>query len=896
MKLRFLKCAAAVLIAGAGQPAVAADFARDIRPLVERYCLKCHGGGEVEGGVDFSRHVRMTDVLRDRRMWLDALEQLKRGEMPPKRKTVPQPTAAERAQLTSWVQESVVHADWRQFADPGRVSLARLTKLEFRHAVRDVLGVDVQAGAQLNNDPEGSTGFTNDRESLAFPLFAFDDFLREAERAADTVLGFAEQPWQWRREFKELARHTTISATLTPTGDGVLLKTANEPFHFALEVPHAGLYELTLSARTFAGEPLSGLTLHLDGAPAQEWVIAGAEPREYRARLNLAPGAHTLNFGYHPALAPLIQPRQPLQIVPDDLARLATRSRVPKLELPAHLKGNRDAFESFRRLNNVMAAYHLTRELAQHLTERGAADFERHELHRVHPGLLQNPVMNQFQMSKVPFNLAAGKVAVLLDVPQKELERRLQQQQGFSHDAYVRAVRAYGEAFAQKHPERVRKKAGQVALEQVELRSHSVRPGEEPPAWLLAGLRSEGDAARVLAELGLRATSRPLRADESAALLGIYRKTFAEAHSRREALRDAIAGLLVSPPFLLRYAEGPRATSFAVEQVELARRLSHFLWLTIPDAELRRLAAAGKLADSATLAAQVDRMVADARFDDFARAFTTQWLDLSNLDQQDQLPADLKGLMREEPAAFVRALFREDRSVLDLVGARYAYVNARLADHYALPPVPGHELRRVELATDQRGGLLAMGAMLASTSTGERTSPVNRGAWIVELLLGQRLPPPPPSVPELKTDNQARTVREELEQHRSNPACAGCHAKIDPYGFVLEHYDPLGAWRAMDRGKPVNASTTLDDGTAVNGLAEFRRYVLDRRAEDVARNFISRLLAFALGRELRFTDEATVRELLEQSKRDGYQARAILRRLVQTVPFRQQNNSRSTEP
>jgi len=869
----------------------AADFAKDIRPLIERHCLKCHGGDEVEAGVDFSRHRQMSDVLRDRTMWLDALEQIQTREMPPQKKSVPQPTDAERNQLMAWINESVVHTDWKKHADSGRVSLARLTKLEFRHAVRDVLGVDVQAGVFLSNDPEGNTGFTNDRESLSFPLFAFDDFLREAERAADTVLGFAEKPWTWSREFEDLAHTSTITTEATAEGDGIVLKSANEPFFFLFEVPHTGLYEVTLRTRTFNGEPLSGLGLFLDGAPAQEWVIEGADTREYRTRLNLAAGAHTLNLGYNAALAPIIQPKHPPQIVPERLARQVAKKPVPKLDLPAKLKGNRDAFESFRRLNNVLAAYQLTQELAQRLLERGEADYEEHELQKVHPGLLQSPVTNRFQQSKVPFNLAAGKVSVLLGIPQKELEQRLKQQQGFSHDAYVRTVKAYSEAFATKHPDRVRKKAGLVALDRIELRSHAVAAGEPSPDWLLAGLKSEADAARVFDELGLRACSRPLRPNERDALLSIYRKTFTETQSRREALRDAIAGLLVSPPFLLRYAEGPTAASFAVDQVEVARRLSHFLWLSIPDAGLRDLVATGNLAEPAVLTAQVDRMVADAHFEDFARAFTSQWLDLSNLDQQESLPADLKQLMREETALFIRELFREDRSLLDLVNARYAYVNARLADHYDLPPVSGHELRRVELTTDQRGGLLGMGAMLASTSTAERTSPVNRGAWIVELLLGKHLPPAPPSVPELKTDNQVRTVREELEQHRSNTACAGCHAKIDPYGFVLEHYDPTGAWREKDKGKPVNASTVLDDGTTVNGLAEFRRYVLDRRADDLTRNFITRLLAFALGRELRFTDEATVLELMQQTKKDGYKARALLHRLVQSAPFKTQNNS-----
>lgn len=871
----------------------AADFATDIRPLVDRYCLKCHGRDEVEAGVDFSRHQTIPDVLRDRTMWLDALEQIRNGDMPPEEEGVALPTQTERGQLVAWINESVVHTDWRKYADPGRVSLARVTKLEFRNAVRDVLGLDVQAGQLLSNDPEGNTGFTNDRESLSFPLFAFDDFLREAERAADTVLGFVEPLWQWTREFEELARSATFTSELTESGNGVVLKNANEPFPWAIEVPSAGLYELTVFAGTFNGEPLSGLVLIVDGAPVQDWIIEGADTHEYKTRLNLSPGAHTLNFGYNAALAPIIQPKTPPQVVPERLAKQVSRKTVPKLETPASLNDNRDAIESFRRLNNVLAAYKLTQDLAELLIARGETDFEQHELHKVRDELLQNPAMNNFQQSKVPFNLAAGKVAVLLDIPQKELERRIKEEHDYSHDAYVRTVKAYQEAFAKKHPDRVRKKAGQVALDRIEIRSNAIEPEETSPNWLLTGLKSERDAIRVLAELGLRAYSRTMRPSEQAALLKIYRQTFAETSSRREALRDAIAGLLVSPPFLLRYAEGPASTSFAVDDVELARRLSHFLWLSIADSQLRDLAAGGTLSDEQTIAAQVDRMVADKRFEDFATAFTTQWLDLSNLDNQEKLGADLRVLMRAEATLFMQDLFRENRSLLELVDARYAYVNARLADHYGLPSVRGHELRRVELKTDQRGGLLAMGAMLASTSTGERTSPVNRGAWIVELLLGKHLPPPPPSVPELKTDSKARTVREELEQHRSNSACAGCHAKIDPYGFVLEHYDPVGTWRDKDKGKPVNASTVLDDGTAVDGLVEFRRYLVDRRSDDLTRNFICRLLAFALGRELRYTDEATVVDLMEQAKRDGYRARNLLHHIVRSMPFRHQNNTTS---
>jgi hypothetical protein len=321
---------------------------------------------------------------------------------------------------------------------------------------------------------ELNPGFTNDRESLSFPLFAFDDFLREAERAADTVLGFAEKPWTWDRDFLEIARTSTITTDATAEGDGIVLDTVNEPFFFSFEAPQTGLYEVTLRARTFDGEPLSGLGLFLDGAPVQEWVIEGADTRAYRTRLNVTAGAHTLNFGYTPALAPLIQPRHPAQSVPVNLARQLPKRPLRKMALPAHLKDNREAFEAFRRMNNVIAAYMLTQDLAQMLLDRGETDYEEHELEKSHPGVLQNQATSKFQTNKAAFNLSGGKVAVLLGIPQTKLEQRIKKELGFSHEAYVATIKRYNEAFAKKHPERVRKKAGKLALTRLTLQSHSV--------------------------------------------------------------------------------------------------------------------------------------------------------------------------------------------------------------------------------------------------------------------------------------------------------------------------------------------------------------------------------------------------------------------------------------
>lgn len=861
----------------------------DLEPFLKDYCVRCHGEEKSEAGIDLSGPVTLTRLLQEHEIWLHVVEQIETEEMPTKG---PYPSKEEIASVTKTIGETVSHINWDDHHDPGRTTLARLTRTEYRNAVRDILGVDIQAGKFLTDDPEGNTGFTNDRESLSFPLFAFDDFLREAERAADTILGYGEEKFRSVIEFEEDALASPITTTPTPSGDGVVLRDANLPHQIMIEVPHIGMYEVSLHAYTFKGEPLSGLGMFINGAPAQNWVIAGTESSSSRTILNLEAGSHTIVFGYNGDLAPIIQNKVKPRSVPDRFQKEILKEPIPQFPLPQRFTGNEEAKKAWKRLNSVMAGYHLTGELAKLLLERGQTDYERHDMkHAKAAGILQSRNLNTFQPGKVAFNLAAGKVSVLLKIPQKQLESQLKQEIGFSHQEYSKSVNAYLRAFREKHPDRVRKRPGQIGLDRIEITSHALNANETAPAFVLEGLNSDASALATLQELATRAYSRPPHPEELAMLERIYDQSFTESESRSEALRDAIVGLLVSPPFLLRYTEGPIEQTYVVDDVEVARRLSHFLWMSLPDEELRTLALERRLSDPAVLVEQVDRMVQDPKFESFAASFTSEWLDLSGLSTAESLNGFLRMSMKEEPSRFVRDLFQKNRPVLDLVKSSYVYVNAKLADHYGLPPVEGQELKQVAIETKRRGGLLTMGATLVTTSTAERTSPVNRGVWIVELLLGEHLPPAPPSVPELKTNAQSRTIREELERHRSASECSRCHSKIDPYGFVLENYDQFGVWRTQEKGKPIDSSTTLDDGTKLAGLSEFQDYVLEHRVDDLTRNLTKRLLAFALGRETRYTDEATIRSIIDAVKAENLGARSLLHHVVLSEPFRKQNNS-----
>ncbi|MEM7390706.1 MAG: DUF1592 domain-containing protein [Verrucomicrobiota bacterium] len=851
--------------------------------LIRTYCVRCHGEEKTEANMDLRGPYDTGSLLKHRKKWLKVIDQLELEDMPPKK---PFPTEAEYAHLMDYLSGSIERVDWTKYHDPGRVSLARLTRVEYRHAIREIFEVDLQAGDYLGRDPEGQTGFSNDREALTFPLFALDDFMREAERAVEAWLNYHLEPWEQEIDLVDYWRGSSDkSVGLNAEETGVLLKERNAPFQLNLDLPFAGMYRIGLEAWPVQGEPVSAMHFMINGKSVERMVIHGPETNTYSVVLNLDAGANVVSLGFDPERAPIIQKRVEPRIVPEPMARKVLKPEVKKVPLPERLKNNQPAVKAWRKLNKTIRAFTWTQRLAESLTERDLVDYEQHDLVKN-----ESRQIGLFSPSKVPFNLAAGSVAVFAGIPQKKLEEQIKRDIGFSHAAYAKAVRNYKAAWKKKYPERVRKTPGRIVLRRAMVNSHALGEQDTSPVEAIReGLATSTQAVQLIKRLGKRAYGRNLREDELAPLLRLY----AEGEESFHGIRDALVGLLISPPFLLHYSETSHEQNRPVDDVELARRLARFLWLSIPDRSLRERAEGKKLKDRSGLKRTVDRMIEDPRFDAMARSVVEQWLDLeslSQLEQSQKVRPHIVMAMREEPVLLFRHVFREDRSLMDLVDPDYTFLNESLALHYGIDGVMGQDMRRIKLASRKRGGFLGMGGILTATSTLERTSPVTRGAFIVELLLGEELPPPPPSVPELQTANKARTIRDELELHRKDPACAGCHNRIDPFGFVLEHYDQFGAWREFERNQPVDARTVLTDGTPVHGLVEFKRYLVEQRHEDVLRNITERLFAFALGREVRYTDEATLRNILSALKEDRYRARTLVYEIVQSDAFRKQHD------
>lgn len=409
-----------------------------------------------------------------------------------------------------------------------------------------------------------------------------------------------------------------------------------------------------------------------------------------------------------------------------------------------------------------------------------------------------------------------------------------------------------------------------------------------------AANEEEPCARRILETLAHRAFRRPVATTDLTPLLAFYRSGRSEGDFET-GIQRAIEAILVSPDFLFRVEQDRPGRVYRIHDYELASRLSFFLWSSIPDDELLQLAGEGKLRDSAVLRRQVRRLLADPRSRALVDNFGGQWLYLRNLatvkpDPQDfpEFDETLRRAFQQETEMFFQSVLREDRSLIELLDARYTFLNQRLAEHYGIPRIYGAQFRRVSLSDPNRGGLLGQGSILTVTSYPNRTSIVQRGRWILENLLGAPPPPPPPVVPELKPhakDGRLLTMREQMEQHRADPTCASCHARMDPIGFALENYDAIGRWRTKDAGSPIDATGKLPDGTEFTGPAGLKQLMLSGYRDDFVTAITEKLLTYALGRGLEYYDKPVVRSITRQAARDNYRMSAVIMAIVESTPF-----------
>lgn len=427
-------------------------------------------------------------------------------------------------------------------------------------------------------------------------------------------------------------------------------------------------------------------------------------------------------------------------------------------------------------------------------------------------------------------------------------------------------------------------------------RLFGMEPGEQPGQPRKA-------ARQILESFVPKAFRRPVTNAEIDRFMALYDRAAERGDPYEERVKLALKSVLVWPEFLFRIEKKhSEAGIFPLSQYELATRLSYFLWSTAPDDKLLRLAEDGRLQDAKVLSGQVDRMLDDSRSRAFLTSFVGQWLGTQDIggrvvplltELQSYYTPEVAADLRAQPVLLFDRLLGEDRSLLELLTADYTHLTQRLAKFYQVEDkiqgLSDSEFRLVQWPDNRRAGLLGLGGVLAMTSRHKETSPVLRGAWTLDTLLGTPVPPPPPDVPELKSDEEAGkklTMREKLDQHRSNSACAACHKLMDPIGFGLENFDWMGRWRDKeDDGSALDASGELPSGEKFNGAVELRQALLGRKDEFIT-NLTGRMLGYALGRSLQDGDDCTVQRIVQRLEKDGYRARTLIREIVLSIPFR----------
>jgi hypothetical protein len=427
-------------------------------------------------------------------------------------------------------------------------------------------------------------------------------------------------------------------------------------------------------------------------------------------------------------------------------------------------------------------------------------------------------------------------------------------------------------------------------------RLFGMEPGESP-------LEPRAGAKRLFEKFLRKAYRRPVEAGEVERYLALYDRGAERGDPYEERVKLALKAVLVSAPFLFRIEE--KASDRAIRplgQYDMASRLSYFLWSTMPDDELLRLAEQNRLQDPAVLSQQVDRMLDDPRSRSFAGAFVGQWLGTQDIggravplltELQHYYTPQVAAELRQEPVMFFHHLVTRNLSLLELLTANYTFLTGRLAKFYQVEgkvkAISGDGFERVEWPDNRRAGLLGMASVLAMTSHYRQTSPVLRGAWVLDTLLGTPVPPPPPDVPPLETaakSEKGLTIKQILGRHRADASCATCHNVMDPIGFGLENFDWMGRWRDADSGgQPVDAFGELPSGEKFNGVVELRQVLLKHKTEFLGQ-VTRKLLGYALGRSLQDGDHCTVQQLMDAISKDNHSARTLVREIVLSVPFR----------
>ena len=769
------------------------DYDKLGKPFVEKYCAKCHSEADPQAELNLTRFKDSDSLIRDRKIWKNVIKQIQSGSMPPSDE--PKPSTTDSEKFIEHVQAIFDHADKNAKPDPGRITMRRLNRFEYKNTIRDLIGIDFDPTADFPSDDIGY-GFDNIGDVLSLPPVLMERYLDAAESILQRAITPNPPP---------VPKRHLSSLYTEPASADVAAKLIENNFR---------------RMDSASKEPIELGPIH---TPYQ-WEPSG----DYLFRTKLY-GTASDQSGIQAVII----------LHGKDLANPSADAELDAIS------------------GNIPRPARILKTVDVSATDPANA-----------------------QTIEVPIAAEANRDRIFVGQRKKP--------EGQSSKLYVEFLALDGPLDTRPDSHR---------------RLLATTPNQSP----------EQQTREVLSRFMRRAYRHPVSNDELEKAARWADQRIAQGDSWESAMQIVMQAILCSPKFLFRVEldEQPNSPEHRdIDSFALASRLSYFLWSSMPDDLLLDAAQNGSLASDPK--PHVERMLADPKSKALVQNFATQWLQIQRIETFAPDPKlfpsfspKLKASMLKETELFFESIVRENRNALELISADYTFLDETLAKHYGIAdtagnsvgqpanipggsPIQGDSFQRVSLQSRDRGGLITQASVLAVTSNPTRTSPVKRGRWILEQILGNPPPPPPPNVPELPASEQDvsnASLRKRMEIHRTNPACANCHAKMDPIGFALENYDAIGGFRTKDGPFDVDPSGEFSDGTHFNGPADLKSIIAEKK-EEFLRCLIEKLMTYALGRGIEYYDRPVVENIAQSMSEQQYRMQALIHAIVQSDPFR----------
>jgi hypothetical protein len=978
-------------------------FAKDVQPLLVKYCYDCHGDGAHKGDVALDKYKTIADVVKNQTVWETAMHHINTQEMPP-----PDagnfPDRADRERITDWIAGTLYNYD-PAHPDPGRVTVHRLNRNEYNNTIRDLVGVNFQPADDFPADNSGY-GFDNVSDVLSLSPTLMEDYLSAAGKIMDQAIATDPIPSE-KQHFAANLMQFGFNAD-GDSGDGWMPLSALEEDEVAVILPISG-GDYTVRVQAYnksrgggaggrgapataastnatataapaaapaaAGKPIL-LTCMIDYTIVHVWAITATskdQPGVYEARISIPPGKHRLSVVNHRIRGGANE----LQMTNGRIGQQQRNGTimVKWVELEGPLP-NQNTFYPAKNLavtgdgkfnsqgqrimehnGEVATKFNVTKEGNYILRAEAYAQQAGSETAKMEFRIDGQPLQSFDVLAPATRIPTAGQrvfSTLLLEAQPQIYEFQVKLTPG---DKKFSAAFVNEFADPENKDPNLRKRSLIVdRLEVVGLDEPATLPAMPPQIESLfdearAANKSKPNpdkmARQIVMTFASRAWRRPAQTAEVDKFMTLYEAAQKDGLSFEASVKLPMKAVLVSPYFLFRGEIQPDPNNpesvHPVDEYALASRLSYFLWSSMPDQELTDLAAKNQLRKN--LDAEVKRMLASPKAEAFVENFAGQWLEIRNLNfvapDKDTYPDfddNLRQAMLKETDLFFASIMHEDRSVLDFLNADYTFVNAPLAKLYGIPNVTGEEFQRVSLAGTPRRGVFTQASVLTITSNPTRTSPVKRGKWVLEELLGTPPPPPPATVPALEetannSTNQTLTLRAAMEIHRSNPVCASCHARMDPIGFGLENFDGIGRWRDAERldvpkpdnalaladanladanannadalapaaaaapkvaeapkpaqaqALPIDSSGKLVSGETFNGPAELANILATTKRDFFVRTLTEKMLTYSLGRGTEYYDRDSIQKITDDLAKNQYKFSTLVLGVVNSLPF-----------